>query len=150
MIIKQQVLGLNKFLTKVFNADMRLSVLLTDLKFTDDQIELLRDHYLESLVNSFLQSIQKRMIAFHDGERLHKIITRRFGLDGETPDTLRYLGERFGVSGERIRQLECKALKRWKAKSNQDYIKTNLFTITNNLIGEIRETEENNSILGTF
>ena len=39
-------------------------------------------------------------------ERYARIVTMRFGLDGETPATLDQIGKEFDVSRERIRQLE--------------------------------------------
>ena len=36
----------------------------------------------------------------------------RFGLDGEEPRTLEEVGQRFGVTRERIRQIETKTLEK--------------------------------------
>lgn len=46
------------------------------------------------------------------GEREREILTRRFGLDGEEPETLAELGERAGLTKERIRQIEKQACRR--------------------------------------
>lgn len=46
------------------------------------------------------------------GTRERHILTRRFGLDGDEPSTLRGLGERYDVSRERIRQLQSRAIDR--------------------------------------
>jgi RNA polymerase primary sigma factor len=45
------------------------------------------------------------------GEREHTLISLRFGLHGTEPRTLGEIGDRLGVSRERARQLETKALK---------------------------------------
>jgi len=47
-------------------------------------------------------------------ERERKVIELRFGLRGEQPRTLEEVGERFGVTRERIRQVEAKTLNRLK------------------------------------
>jgi RNA polymerase primary sigma factor len=39
-----------------------------------------------------------------------KVIMLRFGLDGDEPQTLESIGKTFGVTRERIRQIEQKAL----------------------------------------
>ena len=39
-----------------------------------------------------------------------EIITLRFGLDDREPQTLDTIGRKFGVTRERIRQIEAKAL----------------------------------------
>lgn len=43
-------------------------------------------------------------------DRKRRIIELRFGLAGETPETLAEIGERFDLSRERVRQLESEAL----------------------------------------
>jgi len=43
-------------------------------------------------------------------DRERKIIFKRFGLDGGKPETLEELGKKFGVTRERIRQLQNIAL----------------------------------------
>jgi RNA polymerase primary sigma factor len=43
-------------------------------------------------------------------ERERKIITMRFGLEGEVPHTLAGVAERMGVSVERVRQIQVRAL----------------------------------------
>lgn len=46
------------------------------------------------------------------GQRERKIVELRFGLQGEVPRTLEEVGDRFGVTRERIRQVEAKTLQR--------------------------------------
>ena len=41
-----------------------------------------------------------------------RVIRLRYGIDGEDPKPLRETGRRLGLSAERVRQLESKALKR--------------------------------------
>lgn len=48
-----------------------------------------------------------------------EILRMRFGLDGSEPVTLEDIGAHFGVSRERIRQLEARALKRMRAICDQ-------------------------------
>ena len=63
--------------------------------------EMLRDQNLRSEVSD--------LIAVLD-EREKKIIFSRFGLDGGRPKTLEEVGKKFGVTRERIRQLQNIAL----------------------------------------
>jgi RNA polymerase primary sigma factor len=75
--------------------------------------QLLRDH-----VGEFLQYLSPRE---------QKILRMRFGLDDGRTHTLEEVGEEFGVTRERIRQIEAKALQRLKKHEEshklQDYLR---------------------------
>jgi RNA polymerase primary sigma factor len=66
-----------------------------------DPFELLRDKNLQDEVGDLLNILD---------ERERRILNSRFGLDGSTPQTLEEVGESFGVTRERIRQLQNIAL----------------------------------------
>src|SRR6516162_10130551 len=63
--------------------------------------ELFRDKSMRDELSELLEVLD-------DGER--KIIFKRFGLDGGKPETLEEVGKQFGVTRERIRQLQNIAL----------------------------------------
>lgn len=74
--------------------------------------QLLKDH-LEDVLDTL-------------SEREAKVLTLRFGLDGGQSRTLEEVGKVFGVTRERIRQIEAKALRKLKHPSRrkklQDYL----------------------------
>jgi len=59
-------------------------------------------------------------------DREARVLRMRFGLDGKNPMTLEEVGKEFGVTRERIRQIEAKALRKLKHPSRrkklQDYL----------------------------
>jgi RNA polymerase primary sigma factor len=57
--------------------------------------------------------------------RTRKIIEMRFGLDGGGGKTLEQLAQVFGVTGERIRQIELKALRRMRKLKQEEETKAN-------------------------
>ena len=66
-----------------------------------------------------LEAAADGMLAGHLRDALHKLNPReqdvlrlRYGLDGEIPLTLEQIGDRFGITRERIRQIEWKALRK--------------------------------------
>lgn len=54
-------------------------------------------------------------------EREKEVISMRFGLNGETPKTLEAIGNAFGVTRERIRQIENSALRKLKNPKRATY-----------------------------
>lgn len=73
--------------------------------------------YLKNQLHGILDSLQ---------DRERRVLSLRFGLDDGVSRTLEEVGKEFGVTRERIRQIEAKALKKLKEKSTQqkldDYI----------------------------
>lgn len=63
---------------------------------------------------SELQRDLERMFTEHLDERERLILTGRFGLGGQQPQTLDQLGDVLGLTRERIRQLESRALARMR------------------------------------
>ena len=73
--------------------------------------------YLKNQLHEILDSLQ---------DRERRVLALRFGLEDGVSRTLEEVGKEFGVTRERIRQIEAKALKKLKEKSSQqkldDYI----------------------------
>src|SRR5437763_2058167 len=58
--------------------------------------------------------------------RMRHVVVRRFGLDGQQPQTLEEVGHDLGITRERVRQLESRALKELRAVAPglQHYLQT--------------------------
>jgi len=58
--------------------------------------------------------------------RMRHVLARRFGLDGEPPQTLEDLGADLGITRERVRQIETRALRQLRslAPGLQAYLTT--------------------------
>jgi len=82
----------------------------------DSPYQMLRDKNLRDSVMDLLHVLDEREL---------KIIRLRFGLDGKKELTLEEVGKKFGVTRERIRQLQNIALRKIKrALEKQDRAKT--------------------------
>jgi len=87
----------------------------------DDRTQSPEDYataeYLKNQLHEILDSLQ---------DRERRVLALRFGLEDGVSRTLEEVGKEFGVTRERIRQIEAKALKKLKEKSSQqkldDYI----------------------------
>ncbi len=67
--------------------------------------------------SSLKRDVRALLTVLSDKER--DIITRRFGLDGEEPMSLKEIGDVYGLTKERIRQIEKRALERLRAISQE-------------------------------
>ncbi len=132
--IKTMVNGLNKFLTAIYGEETRLSILLAMLGFEPQQIDFLRKHHLEQVVTSFITAINECPGIKSKDNRLRMIITRRFGLDGKPPETLQAIGASMGITRERVRQLEQKAIRRCKYHKTRNFLQTSLYQIASSLL----------------
>jgi RNA polymerase primary sigma factor len=58
--------------------------------------------------------------------RMRRVLSLRFGLDGEAPQTLEEVGSQLGITRERVRQLETRALRelRLAAPGLEHYLRT--------------------------
>jgi RNA polymerase primary sigma factor len=65
----------------------------------------------ESATAERLQSVELREALERLEPRLRDVLERRFGLTGGNPQTLEHIGRELGITRERVRQLETRALK---------------------------------------
>ncbi len=64
----------------------------------------------------------KQAVAKSLNEREQKVLALRFGLEDEDPHTLEQVGALFGVSRNRIKQIEAKALRKLRNPRTQDLL----------------------------
>jgi RNA polymerase primary sigma factor len=112
-----QVRRLNELLQKTYSIDQPLG---PDSDFSlietiEDQSSVSPEMLIEEL-NKYEQ-VSRLMENFSDIEKM--ILTLRFGLDDEDPQTLETIGRRIGVTRERIRQIESRCLSRLRKLMRQ-------------------------------
>jgi len=70
----------------------------------------------ELLRQSFEEALRRALGELSEKER--RVISMRFGLDDDQPLTLREIGERLGISRERVRQIESQSLNKLRRSSH--------------------------------
>lgn len=104
-----------------------------DTKVGEDEDSSLGDFIADDSTPTPVDAASKQLLKDHLdevletlSERESKVLSLRFGLDGGQPRTLEEVGKVFGVTRERIRQIEAKALRKLKHPSRrrklQDYL----------------------------
>ncbi|GAB4255463.1 MAG: sigma-70 family RNA polymerase sigma factor [Thermoleophilia bacterium] len=101
----------------LLRADARVRSLEDPLPGDEGEIgtlgDLLEDPLSEEAYERILLETQAdRLLSLltHLTDREKEILTARYGLDGGDPQTLREVGDRLGISAERVRQIENRAL----------------------------------------
>lgn len=98
----------------VGEGDTELGALIEDKKSTSP---------LEAVINQDLRDKIHRMLnALSPKEE--RILRMRFGLGDDPPHTLEEVGQIFGVSRERIRQIEAQALRKLKHPSRSNHLRS--------------------------
>ncbi len=89
-------------------------------------VDFLTKHGTADVEENIIQEVLEREV--YDlleklPEKERKVIELRFGLSGEEPKTLREIGEALGVSRERVRQLETRALRKLRSLAMKRHLK---------------------------
>ena len=53
---------------------------------------------------------------------MRRVLSLRFGLDGEPPQTLEEVGGQLGITRERVRQLETRALRELRSQAPELFL----------------------------
>jgi DNA-directed RNA polymerase sigma subunit (sigma70/sigma32) len=103
--------GINRLLEDVFKEPRLLSDMLRDAGLSEEEIARLRRDHLDAYVAGLLRRWRSWMAEILPSRR-DDIVVRRYGLNGPPRPTLADLSDEYGISRERVRQLEKDALKR--------------------------------------
>lgn len=86
----------------------------SDSNFSDVVIHEVEQKNLREKIDEILKSL---------GDQEQRVLRMRFGLDDDIPKTLEEIGKVFGVTRERIRQIEAKAIRKLRHPSRLKQLK---------------------------
>jgi hypothetical protein len=96
----------------------------------------------ENKIIGELPSIIQEILAQNTDERLWFILQRRLGLEGTEKLTLEELGLAFGLTRERVRQLEASALNELRGVLIEDDYKNKTYHVHPNILKAVRRLSE--------
>lgn len=131
--------GLEELLATIYGRDMHLSALLRELGFEQAQITQLQNGHLECVVNQFLEVIHKRLTSDSGKDTYYQILSRRYGLDGETRQQVSVIAEKYNLSPDYLRLLYEDIIHRCQSKTWQTDLKKSLKHIVVNQLGIMQE-----------
>lgn len=108
--MKISVKKLNNIISAMQKDPISLETPITDNLTLSDYLEDENSEFPEQKVQSYFLEKDIQKILAELSKREQKILTERFGMNGEKPKTLKQIGEETGFSKERIRQIENFAL----------------------------------------
>ncbi len=139
MDVKTRHSGVEELLGIMYGNGTSLSTLLGELGFERVQIEQFQNGHLESAVDQFLEVIHKRLTSDSGKDTYYKILSRRYGLDGEPRQQISAIAETYGYSPEYLRQLLEEIIHRCQSKTWQAELKKSLKYIAVNHLGTMHE-----------
>lgn len=113
MTIKKSIIKEPISLETPVTEDLNIGDYIEDKSYRSPEIQT-KNNALKGSIEDLLSTLP---------EREKKIITYRFGINGEMPKTLEQLGEIMGYSKERIRQLEDSALSKIREKKELQHFR---------------------------
>lgn len=119
--LKSRIEGISSLLSDIEDKETRISSLLFQFGFPDAQVEEARRDHMSAIAALLVESIRKHVKAGPDGCRLYEVLERRYGLKGDGRVTLESVGNSMGITRERVRQLQVKAVRRCKRRSRAGY-----------------------------
>lgn len=122
--LKEWLLSLNDLAKDLYGTEWRISTTLEKYPFSEAQIAFLKADGLEPFLLNIDFALQCRLLCGSNSMRFFNIIYQRYGLFGCVKQTLQAIGEEMGISRERVRQLEEKALRRLKPTKTLDVFET--------------------------
>ena len=120
---KKTIVGLQELLANVYGEKRLISDMLISVGLSEENINTLKKEALFNFCENIKFALVCRFLHFQGGQRQHDILVRRYGLFRSESETLEAIGNSNGITRERVRQLEGRAIKRLKAGVKTDAVK---------------------------
>lgn len=114
---------LNNIISAMQKDPISLEIPITDNLTLSDYLEDENSEFPENNIQKYFLQKDVKKVLNELSSREQKILTDRFGINGENPKTLKQIGEETGFSKERIRQIENFALLKIRQSKHKKQLK---------------------------
>lgn len=114
---------INNIISAMQKDPVSLETPITENLTLSDYLEDENSEYPENNVQKYFLEKDVQKVLKELSNREQKILTDRFGINGENPKTLKQIGEETGFSKERIRQIENFALLKIRQSKHKKRLK---------------------------
>jgi hypothetical protein len=114
-----QFKGLNDLLAAIYGSGMQLAGLLHELGFEQSRIDQLNGPPLEAVAAGLLDSLHRRLTSDAGQDTYYQVLARRYGLDGEPPQSLDEIAQARRMDREELSLLWGSILERCKTQTSQ-------------------------------
>jgi len=127
----RQLEAFNHWLHDAYDRETSFSTLLIEAGFHGVEVEQIMQEHLRA----FLGAVLELMDSYDDLSLGRNIcMVRHYGLDGDEPEGFYPMGSRFGVCGERMRQLVTKRLNLYRNPQRQAIFQNDIAEIGRQLL----------------
>lgn len=140
-----QLNGLDRFLAEIYGEETHFTALIDGLGFDRDQTRTLREDCLESVAGQFIEAVRKKL-TFGERDLWFRLLSRRFGLDGEPPAALDVAARALDIDYGSAAQAESDALQKCSYKSTLQELERELHRIALDELSRVSPAPANDDV----
>jgi len=127
--------GINELLKTIYGEPCLLSDILRAKGIEEERIQLIKRHRLEEYLDEFVGGLSE-VLDNPKWDRLLEIVRYRYGIAEGQEMTLRAIGNIYGLSRERIRQLQNKAIRIMKNPKRKERLENMAMNVAKEVLGQ--------------
>jgi DNA-directed RNA polymerase sigma subunit (sigma70/sigma32) len=127
--------GINEFLETIYGEPRLISDILRAEGIEEERTQLIKRHHLEEYLDKFVDGLSEVLDNPKWG-RLLEIVRYRYGIAGGEKMSLQAIGDIYGLSRERIRQLQNKAIRIMKNSKRKAKLENMAMNVAKEVLGQ--------------
>lgn len=127
--------GINELLETIYGEPSLISDILRARGIEEERIQLIKLHHLEEYLDGFMDGLSE-VLDNPKWDRLLEIVRYRYGIAEGEKMSLRAIGNIYGLSGERIRQLQNKAVRIMKNPKRKGQLENMAMKVAQEVLGQ--------------